>query len=388
MRFLLAAVLLCPPQDGPESRPAEIRTRNGSLLVGHVRGLKTVPLKTKYATLEIPLAEIQVLRLGDVEKEERDVVVTKEGSYRGWLELWDHPLEITTGYGVLRIPVKEIKSVNLGREVPRDRKWPAFEKGEEIQEGSPGFQIRTKDAQSFRGVLRRLTYFRLQTRYAELKVPIQDVKSYMPGKTLMTAEGPYEGVLKEPESTLQLQTEFGVLTLPMDSIVSLHQCGRSKGLGDDFETNSLDLWTSYGGTWKTANGKLEITGLNNYNTVLLYNESLPHSYTLEVDVKGALGFGLLWNAQNQTNANALWINQNIAYVLGGGNWWNWQQLAQWTIAVPSGEFCRIRLEVEGTRTTVWIHEKQIGTVETGGQGGKVGLFCYSGQVSFDNFWIR
>jgi hypothetical protein len=401
-RWILAgaiAVSMSPARaqdDAPreDAKPCYIRMKNGSSFSGLVRGISRVPLRTKYGVMEIPPADVTSIRLGDVEKEERDSVATKDGgTLRGWLDSWKNTFEVNTGFGVLRIPLKDVRSLDFrgvqkGPWSKTEREWPAFVAGD-AEPAARSFQVRLKERLTLRGALRDLREMKFETKYATLKVPVRDVKSLLLGGSrdiLVTAEGPFEGSLRLSGEEVALDTGWGVVTLPAKDVASIHQ--GTRGFGDDFEADSLEGWTSYGGTWKTSGGRLEISGTNNYNTVVLYNEALPETYSLEVDCQGTQGLGLLWGAQNQSQAIALWINQNIAYVLGGGSWWNWQQLAQWAITVPANEFYRVRLDVDGETAVIFINDKQIGTVKTGAKGGKVGLFCYSGSAKFDNFWIR
>ncbi len=398
------ALVLSPvcAQDGKpaqeEARPCEIRTKGGSYFTGLMRGMGRIALKTKYAVMEIPRKDVTSIRVGDVEKEERDSVVTREGTIRGWLETPKEALEVNTGFGVLRIPLKQVKSLEFRSGLSGPWKlgddWPEFVAGDpERAAAGPAFQVRMREIQSFRGTLSNLREVRFETKYAMLKVPVRDLKSLTLGNgkrdVIETAEGPFEGTVQKLGDSLDLDTGCGILTLPLSRMAGIFQSARASGFGDNFEADTIDGWTSYGGSWKTNGGRLEVTGSNNYNTVVLLNETLPTSYQLEVECQGTQGLGVLWHAQNQSAALALWINQNQIFVLGGASWWNWQQLAQWQVVVPANEFYRVRLEVNGEATTVFIGEKQVGSVNTpGAKGGKVGLFCYNGTAKFDNFWVR
>lgn len=389
--FLTAsiALLVLVPEGRADTKPCEIRMRNGSYFKGVVRGLDAVALRTKYGVMEIPLGDVKSIRLGDIEKEERDTVVTTEATFTGWLDSWENRLEVNTGYGTLAIPLKEVKSVEFLKQLSGSwDTWPKPVEG--APSDAPTFLVRLKEGVSFRGTWTGAREVAFKTKYALLTVPFKDVKSLSLGKPhrIQTAEGPFEGTLLSPDGPIALDTGFGVVTLPRASVTAFHQVTGNGGFGDDFESEQLDGWTSFGGAWKTSGGRLEIAGQNNYNTVVLFNEQIPDTYDLEVDCRGNAGLGILWNAQSQSAANALWINNNIVYVLGGGNWWNWQQTAQWTTQVPANESYRVRLEVKGEQATVFINDVQLGTVNTGATGGKVGLFCYTGSASFDNFWIR
>lgn len=391
--FALLAVtvaLQSVPSAAADTKPCEIRMRNGSYFKGMVRGLGTVSLRTKYAVMEIPLADVKSIRLGDVEKEERDTVVTAEATFTGWLDSWEEVIEVNTGYGTLKIPIKEAKSLEFLKELKGSwSMWPEPVEGKPSDETA--FLVRLKEGMSFRGGLIGVSEVSFKTKYAVLEVPLKEVKSLsIGGKTdsIKTAEGPFDGTLVSPDGDFSLETGFGVLTLPRASVTAVHQVTGNGGFGDDFESETIDGWTSYGGAWKTSGGRLEIAGGNNYNTVVLFNEALPETYSLEVDCRGNAGLGILWNAQSQSAANALWISNNLVYVLGGGSWWNWQQTAQWTATIPANESYRVRLDVKGEEATVYINDVALGTVNTGTRGGKVGLFCFTGSASFDNFWVR
>lgn len=377
-----------------ETRTCEVRLKDGAYIVGAVRGLGPVALRSRYGLIRIPLVDIVSIRLGDVEKEDRDSVVTKEGTLRGWLDSWRDSVEVGTRFGTLRVPLKEVKSIDFAKaSAGADAgTWPAFVPGEPGLKG-PAFVVRMRNGHSLRGAL-RLRELALETKYGTLKIPAHEVRSLRFGgdkpDVIVTPEGPLEGRLRGLAEELALDTGYGMASIPTKEVAGLHQTVPNRGFGDDFESGKLDGWTSYGGSWKVVGGCLEVTGTNNYNTVVLFNEDVPESYTVEVECQGAQGFGILWNAQSQANATALWLNGAQTFVLGSatGSWWSWRLLAQWNVTFPGGQWNRVRIDVEGETATVWINEAKVGTVNAGAKGGKLGLFCYTGTAKFDNFWIR
>jgi len=272
MKFLILTLLVGPICDDEDVLTCTIRFKNGSVVRGKAKGLEKVQLKTRYGTLEVPIKELRSIAWGETRKEERDTVVTADGTFRGWLEDFSS-LEVDTGFGVLKIPAGSMKA----------------------------FQV-----------------------------------------------------------------------------------SRSGGLGDDFESGRLDSWTP-NGTWTVTDGRLNGSSPGNYTTVILYNEELPDSYTLEVDVIGNNMAGLLWHAQNQQNATGLWMYpQQVGVYNGSGTFYS-QSLATWQTNVPTAY--TLRLEVDGPTTTVSINDVKIGTVQTQLRSGKVGFFVYQGSATFDNFRI-
>lgn len=288
-RWLLAAWLIAgtaaaqeqPPagrgsgQDAPEGRiRVDIKLKNKSNFRGFLEKVDAFLLKTRYGLLKIPLKETRSIQWGRAEKEERDTIRTNQGTFTGWIQNQEN-FVVDTGFGVLRIPPDQIRYLRVIR-------------GE---------------------------------------------------------------------------------------------------ISEDFETDSLDHWEVKQGNWTVTDGRLQATCSSNYHNQLHWAEELEGTYTLEVSTNGWSQVGVVWNARSTSDAYVLWINGRYIQVFGGPNWWN-RDLARWQMNVPRGSFYKIRLEVEDEKTTVTVAGTRLGTVTTDRTRGHAGLFLYNGTAQFDDFRIE
>ena len=63
-----------------------VSLKNGSYIRGSLKDFSELRLKTKYGILKIPMKDIRAVRWGIAKKEERDSITTSNGTFRGWLE--------------------------------------------------------------------------------------------------------------------------------------------------------------------------------------------------------------------------------------------------------------------------------------------------------------
>jgi hypothetical protein len=251
--------------------------------------------------------------------------------------------------------------------------------------------LKLKNGSLVKGAFKTVSEIHLKTKYGMLKFPIKDVRTIAWGDvrkeerdTVSAKSGSYQGWI-EPMDPMHVDTGYGVLKIPPADIryARIYEKG-AKNQGDDFESGQLDRWSSSGGAWNIQSGQLKAVGSNQYNGMLLYSEEMPDTYTVDVEVGANQGsvYGLVWHAESWQNANVLWINSGQVYVFSGQNWWNVQS-AYWNPGQPS----RIKLEVDGPNASIFVNDTKVGSVSTGLKSGKLGLFCYSGQATFDNFRI-
>jgi hypothetical protein len=113
----LALALTCAvgvrtePEDENALR-TELKLKNGSLIKGKLKTLATVTLKTRYGELKFPVKDLRSVTWGEVKKEELDTVSAKDGTYKGWVEDLE-PLEVDTGFGVLKVPTSAIRTMRV-----------------------------------------------------------------------------------------------------------------------------------------------------------------------------------------------------------------------------------------------------------------------------------
>lgn len=263
---------------------------------------------------------------------------------------------------------------------------------EEPAEEGARCELKLVNGSVIKGALKEVKSIELKTRHGMLKFAMKDVRSVQWGNvkkeefdTVNASDGAYKGWIEEL-APLEVDTGFGVLKIPTAAIRSLRISRPGKGLGADFETDSLDDWTKNGSsTWTVSGGKLQGQPSGNYDSIQ-FNESLEGTYTIEVEVTGANNAGILWNAQDATNANALWLSPGNIRVFGGGTWYS-QQLAYWPTNYAWNTMIKVRLEVDGTKATVFVNDSKIGDVNTAGSSGRIGFFTISQAVSFDNFTV-
>lgn len=277
---LLGTGLLLSAQEEEKGKQSDenklrckIRLKNRSYIQGHIQNLDTIRLKTRYGVLKVPVKDIRALRWGKVAKEELDTVVTPKETYRGWIQDFP-PLQLDTGYGVLKIPPTAMESLRVQR---------------------------------------------------------------------------------------------------------------TDGISESFETDDLSQWSVHGGNWQVTNGTLGVTSTGNYQTSILYQEELDENYTIHVEASGQ-SFGILWNAKNGTNANAFWLSGNQAYIYAGNPWYNFH-LSNWAMPRSQTQTNKYRLEIQGKQISAYINEQFIGKFSVPNASGKVGLFAQSGTATFDNFEI-
>ncbi|KAF0242521.1 MAG: hypothetical protein FD180_3863 [Planctomycetota bacterium] len=263
---------------------------------------------------------------------------------------------------------------------------------EEPKEEGNRCELKLTNGSVIKGTLKDLQSIELKTKHGKLKFALKDVRSVAWGSvkkeeldTVNATDGMFKGWIEEL-APLEVDTGFGVLKIPTGAIKSLRISKPGKGIGTDFESDSLDDWTKHGPTtWAVVNGKLQGQPSGNYDSIQ-YNESLEGTYTIEVEVTGANNAGILWNAQDANNANALWLSPGNVRVFGGGTWYN-QQIAAWGTNFAWNTMIKVRIEVDGTKAEIFINDSKVGSVTTGGSSGHIGFFCFNQAASFDNFSV-
>lgn len=260
------------------------------------------------------------------------------------------------------------------------------------QEESLNVVMKLRNGSTIKGKLKPVETFILKTRYGTLRVPIKDVRSIVWGRpekeerdSIRSSTGVHPGWI-ENEEKFELDTGFGVLRIPPDQVKELRVI--RSGMSDSFEDASLDSWKIEGGSWKVQEGKLQGASNSNYQSQIHWEEELEGSYNLEVTITGNNNVGVVWHATSAMDLYALWIQQGTVYVYGGSPWWNANVLnTQWSFNPPAGSY-KVRLEVDGTRATIYINETNLGTVTTQRDRGRAGLWLYSGTAQFDDFKIE
>jgi len=260
------------------------------------------------------------------------------------------------------------------------------------QDESLNVVMKLRNGSAIRGKLKPVETFILKTRYGTLRVPVKEVRSIMWGKpekeerdSIRSSTGVFTGWI-ENEEKFELDTGFGVLRIPPDQVKELRVI--RSGMNDSFDDASLDSWKIQGGSWKVHEGKLQCTSNGNYQNQIHWEEELEGSYNLEVTINGTNNVGVVWHANSSMDLYALWIQQGVVYVYGGNPWWNANVLnTQWGYNPPAGGY-KVRLEVEGTRATIFINETKLGTVTTQRDKGYAGLWLYNGTAEFDDFKIE
>ncbi|MEK7469001.1 MAG: hypothetical protein AAB074_16630 [Planctomycetota bacterium] len=253
-------------------------------------------------------------------------------------------------------------------------------------------ELKLVNGSLIKGTFKDLQSIELKTKHGKLKFAIKDIRSVAWGNvkkeeldTVNATDGVFKGWIEEL-APLEVDTGFGVLKIPTAAIKTLRISKPGKGLGADFESESLDEWTKIGPTtWSVVSGKLQGQPSGNYDSIQ-FNEALEGTYTIEVEVTGANNAGILWNAQDANNANALWLSPGNVRVFGGGTWYN-QQLASWPTNFAWNTMIKVRIEVDGTKAEIFINDNKVGNITTGGSSGKVGFFCFNQVATFDNFTV-
>jgi hypothetical protein len=263
---------------------------------------------------------------------------------------------------------------------------------EEPEAEGPRCELKLVNGSLIKGSLKDIQSVELKTKHGRLKFAMKDVRSVAWGNvkkeeldTVNATDGAYKGWIEEL-APLEVDTGYGVLKIPTGAIKTLRLSKPGKGLGSDFETESLDDWTKNGPTtWTVTNGKLQGQPSGNYDSIQ-FNEALEGTYTIEVEVTGANNAGILWNAQDANNANALWLSPGNVRVFGGGTWYN-QQLAYWPTNYAWNTMIKVRIEVDGTKAAFFINDSKVGDITTSGSSGRVGFFCFNQPVTIDNFTV-
>lgn len=253
--------------------------------------------------------------------------------------------------------------------------------------------LHIRNGSRLQGTLKGMGALILKTPYGKLTIPLHDVRSWTRAKSeedeqqdvVRTRHGNFKGWLLNGLDSYQVDTGFGILSVPAESIRSLH--ARGTGIGDEFELSGLDDWTSFGGSWQVTNGVLtgsEPSG--SYSTQLHYDADLSDRYVLRCKIRGE-NVGLVWGAEGLTSLNLLWLSSGSFYMRTGTNWQN-NNLVTWNVAPQADGYHHVRLEVDGARTVVFNNDVRLGEIATTGTGRRAGLFLYSGTGTFDDFSIE
>jgi len=118
--FAALALLACaavPAEEPAERRPGDpvdcvVSLRNGSVVHGRVAGSREVKIRRKGEVKAFALEKIWSVAWDSVEKEAMDRVMTPDGAFEGELQEMD-PIDLDTGYGVLRIPADAVRSLRV-----------------------------------------------------------------------------------------------------------------------------------------------------------------------------------------------------------------------------------------------------------------------------------
>lgn len=264
--------------------------------------------------------------------------------------------------------------------------------GEEPEKPQPRCELRLWNGSVIKGTFSDLQSIELKTKHGKLKFAIKDVRVVTWGNvkkeeldSVTATDGSYKGWI-EDLAPLAVDTGYGLLKIPTTAIRTLRVTMDGRSTGSDFEVDFLDDFTKFGSSiWTVTNGKLQGQPSGNYDSIQ-YNEVLEGRYTIEVELTGANNAGVLWNAQDGTNANALWLGPNSVRVWGGGTWYN-QQIASWNYNYAWSSPVRVRIEVDETKAVIWLNDAKVGEVTTAGSSGRVGFFCFNQVATFDNFTI-
>lgn len=263
---------------------------------------------------------------------------------------------------------------------------------EEPKGDDPRCSMKLYNGSVIKGTFKGLSSLSLKTRHGMLKFALKDIRSVSWGNvkkeeldTISATDGTYKGWIEELEP-LDVDTGYGVLKIPTKDIKALSISRVGKALGCDFESEDLGDFTNFGtSTWNVTGGKLSGNPSGNYDSIQ-FNEVLEGSYTLEVDVTNANNGGILWNATDGQNANALWMNSGSVRVFGNGTWYN-NQLASWGVSYPWNSTVHVKIEVDGGKAVVYANDKKLGEVNGSATQGRVGFFNFNGGASFDNLVI-
>jgi hypothetical protein len=255
-----------------------------------------------------------------------------------------------------------------------------------------GCEMKLTNGSLIKGKLKGLGEIHMKTRHGILRFKVKDVRGVQWGNvkkeemdTVTAVDGSFKGWIEDLEP-FQVDTGFGMLKIPTTAVKQMRVIQAGKALGSDFEMDSLDEWTKFGGSgWVVTDGKLVGTPTGNYDCIQ-YNEVMEGAYTIEVDITGANNAGILWNAQDGNNATALWMSPGSVRVFGGGTWYN-NQIAYWNTQYAWNGTVHVKIEVDGAKATIWIGETKVGEASSGNGTGKVGFFCFNQVTSFDNLVI-
>lgn len=252
----------------------------------------------------------------------------------------------------------------------------------------PMCDMRLKNGSLIKGALKPLGRIKLKTRYGSLELPMDEVRSLSWGETkkeeldtVDTRHGAFRGWIDDIAS-IELDTGFGILKVPTTAIRSMRVRRPGQGIGDDFESGTLEAWTTFGpSSFRIQDGQLRIQPSGQYDSIQL-KEELEGNYTFEVDVSNAQNAVVLWGAKDAQNATALWLSPGSARVFGGGTWYS-SQLATWSYVFTQSSTLHVKVEVEDGKSVVSINGTRLGEIGIA-PAGRIGLMDWSGTASFDN----
>ncbi|MCI0651240.1 MAG: DUF1080 domain-containing protein [Planctomycetes bacterium] len=259
------------------------------------------------------------------------------------------------------------------------------------QKSSTDCELKLRNGSVIKGKLNGFTAVTLKTKYGELRVPQESVRSATWGDSkkeepdsVSTREGTYKGTIQHSEP-LEVDTGFGILRIPTNVVKRLRVVGDRNVIREEFDDDNLDDWTKFGGAqWSVNGGQLQVQPQGGYDSIQL-NEEMEGLFTLEVDINSPNGAGILWHAKSATEACGLWLGPGYARVMSGGTWFN-QHTANWNPNIQWNATMRVKLEVDGENVVVYLNDARIGETRTSGNSGRIGLFATQ-PASFDNLEI-
>ncbi len=253
-------------------------------------------------------------------------------------------------------------------------------------------RLHLKNGSSLSGKLKSADAIRLNTGYGVLNIPVSDIyhirwamSAREEPNLIRTRNGQYAGYIQHKKPIL-IDTGYGVLQVPAKAISEM-SIWRSAG-HETFD-GTLSRWQTKGGKWTIENGHVVTRASSNWSNQLWLNERLHKHYDVEVSLQGGQNIGLVWHARTPLDAAALFIQNGRLYAYDGPSWIN-RQIPGFNNGrnYVSATTYRLRLQVRGNQTTIFLNQKKLGTVTTRRSGGYLGLLAYNGTATFDDFIVR
>ena len=170
----------------------------------------------------------------------------------------------------------------------------------------------------------------------------------------------------------------------------------------DFEdVEQLSEWKAANGTWEIEDGVLKETSATEVAAHILVGDVTWDNYTVEAKVRLDKGnwAGLLFRAHNvheyyvfymnvPDNKTELWVHQKPAFdSRRTGNPQNFPAVKP--VVIKNGEWIHMKVKVEKDKFTLFLNGKEQGTGSSGIKynKGKIGVWCWETQASFDDFKV-